>query len=359
MESHSRAAPTPKLPVVIAMALFATVAIRTCIAEPASADGEPRSARELLSAFKKAKDDLESRIALVREAETAGADASRALAKQLRRELEPELARHSDRVAKAAKRALAKRKTRRSEIEKLRQQVASLSAEASLTKNAIIDRGDPAVQRLEELLTISRFDVVDPDAELAAARERLVALGELYDRLEASLAPTRSIAAGASPEPSRFDEILERAERLGTVLAMPISKGARRTLLDNAETAWDVDSGEALGVLDLNALRLLLGKNALRIDTKLCAAARDHSNDMREIGFFAHESPVEGKRSFSDRASRFGASARSENIANGQRQPSATNRQWFLSPGHHKNMLGNHGRIGLGRSGTHWTQLFG
>jgi len=143
------------------------------------------------------------------------------------------------------------------------------------------------------------------------------------------------------------------------VLAMRLSKGDRRTLLANDETAWEIDSGEALGILDLNALRLLLGLRALRADPKLCAAARDHSNDMRRLGFFAHESPVEGKSSFSDRAGNFGTSARSENIANGQRQPAATNRQWFLSPGHHKNMLGNHGRIGLGRSGTYWTQLFG
>jgi uncharacterized protein YkwD len=35
-------------------------------------------------------------------------------------------------------------------------------------------------------------------------------------------------------------------------------------------------------------------------------------------------------------------------------------RGWFLSPGHHKNMLGeSHARQGLGRSGKYWTEMFG
>ena len=33
---------------------------------------------------------------------------------------------------------------------------------------------------------------------------------------------------------------------------------------------------------------------------------------------------------------------------------------WFLSPGHHKNMLGpDHRRQGLGYAGKYWTEEFG
>ena len=37
----------------------------------------------------------------------------------------------------------------------------------------------------------------------------------------------------------------------------------------------------------------------------------------------------------------------------------AANQMWWHSPGHHKNVLGNHTRVGLGRSGKYWTELFG
>jgi uncharacterized protein YkwD len=37
----------------------------------------------------------------------------------------------------------------------------------------------------------------------------------------------------------------------------------------------------------------------------------------------------------------------------------AANLGWFHSPGHHKNMLGNHRRIGLGVSGQYYTEMFG
>jgi uncharacterized protein YkwD len=32
---------------------------------------------------------------------------------------------------------------------------------------------------------------------------------------------------------------------------------------------------------------------------------------------------------------------------------------WFHSPGHHKNMFAGHARMGLGRNGGAWTQMFG
>ena len=37
----------------------------------------------------------------------------------------------------------------------------------------------------------------------------------------------------------------------------------------------------------------------------------------------------------------------------------AANECWFHSPGHHANMLGNHVRIGMGRSGLYYTEAFG
>jgi uncharacterized protein YkwD len=44
----------------------------------------------------------------------------------------------------------------------------------------------------------------------------------------------------------------------------------------------------------------------------------------------------------------------------GSSDPHGANMGWFYSPGHHKNMF-NAGqvRIGLGCTGSHWTQMFG
>ena len=88
-------------------------------------------------------------------------------------------------------------------------------------------------------------------------------------------------------------------------------------------------------------------------------AARDHSNDMKQHKFFSHTSPVRGKKEFTKRAANFGASASAENIAiNGGGGPVVV-RAWYYSPGHHKNLFGNHRRIGIGKAGRYWTQMFG
>jgi uncharacterized protein YkwD len=143
------------------------------------------------------------------------------------------------------------------------------------------------------------------------------------------------------------------------VLAMTLSAQDRKALEFNETLRATTDPAEFAGTLELNRIRIALGLNALRIDEKLGNAARDHSKDMVNLGFFAHESPVEGKKTPYDRASRAGTSASSENIAQGHGTGEGAIEGWWYSPGHHKNMLGSHGRTGLGRHETTWTQLFG
>ncbi len=80
---------------------------------------------------------------------------------------------------------------------------------------------------------------------------------------------------------------------------------------------------------------------------------------MRRLKFFDHTSPLPGKTTPWDRAKLFGTLAASENIYRGAADGRVANRAWFHSPGHHKNMLGNHARVGVGRSGGYFTELFG
>ena len=317
------------------------------------------NAKRIVADFRAARTEPDRRTDLVEEAVALGPEAVERLKSEIQKELDKALAGYRARLTKLAKPALKKRRARGSELKKLREAVLVLSQDGALSKQRILDEGDPAVERLSELLLVDVHELLTDEEELTADRDALIALGAHWDRCEEILAPARRIEDGQSNEPSLFEEVLARNERLATTLAMSIPGGAKKVLIENAKLAWQIDAAEALGVLDLNILRLMLGLNALRIDVKLCAAARDHSNDMANHEFFSHTSPLPGKRTFSDRASRFRASASSENIAYGHRDPSNTNLGWFHSPGHHKNMLGNHGRIGLGRSRTHWTQLFG
>lgn len=107
-------------------------------------------------------------------------------------------------------------------------------------------------------------------------------------------------------------------------------------------------------------MRLLVGLPALRLDPKLCDAARGHSQDMKEHNFFAHTSPLPGKTNPSDRAAQAGTTGGGENIFMGSADPRGANRGWFFSPGHHKNMFNpGYRRVGLGRHDRHWTQMFG
>ena len=267
-----------------------------------------------------------------------------------------------------------------SEIGDKRSIVLRNARNQQLTKAQIEGESDPAVERLEALLTIGAKEVWDADPELferwdvlLAARDRDYVLIETWDAAKAALSvhPEGGPRAGKKlqePEfPPTSEELLDRADFLAE-LATPMSGGDRKILEANAaiETATgqltqegELGPEEQRGIRALNLRRVLLGLNAQRIDLKLCHACRDHSNDMSEHDFFAHESPVEGKKTPWDRASLAGTSASSENIARGAQTGPDAIRQWWYSPGHHRNMLSGGGRTGLGRHGNFWTQLFG
>lgn len=112
----------------------------------------------------------------------------------------------------------------------------------------------------------------------------------------------------------------------------------------------------------LNAERDATGLTPLRLEEKLSAAADGHSSDMARLGFFAHESPVEGKKTPWDRArlAGFQGNASGENIFAGSASPAAAYSGWFGSDGHRFIMFGQGPNVlGVGVSGTHWTMMTG
>ncbi len=143
---------------------------------------------------------------------------------------------------------------------------------------------------------------------------------------------------------------------------MPVSTrqlSAKEVLAINQELAPAVDPEEYRAVHELNNFRMRSGLRPCVMDLLLCMVSRGHSSDMRSFGFFSHNSPVSGKSNFSMRARQMGANASAENIYMGSTSGRAANNAWANSSGHRANMLGGFSRVGVGRNGGFFTQMFG
>ncbi|MGL4178174.1 MAG: CAP domain-containing protein [Dermatophilaceae bacterium] len=113
-----------------------------------------------------------------------------------------------------------------------------------------------------------------------------------------------------------------------------------------------------------NVERARAGCGSVRMDTRLNAAARLHSEDMARHSYFSHTS--RDGRSPWDRIGAQGYTAGSgENIAAGYTTAAAVIKGWMDSPGHKANMLNcSHKAVGIGIGrggyyGIYWTQNFG
>jgi uncharacterized protein YkwD len=100
------------------------------------------------------------------------------------------------------------------------------------------------------------------------------------------------------------------------------------------------------------------------VDDRLTVAARGHSTDMANRGYFSHTTP-EGV-TFDQRITNAGYhwSGAAENIAKGQDTPAAVMDSWMNSAGHRANILNcgyKHIGVGLARDAYQvkvWTQDF-
>ncbi len=341
-------------------------------AKPAAPAGltarERQKVATLLGAFQKAKGKADTRDRIVEQVLAIGGPATSQLLAVIEKEVAGQGNGYDQKFQKRAA-ALSRGKTDKvdlNELARLRSAVLDLKQQDGLTKELIEKQGDPAVTRLGELLVLDRQTVLDKSPELRPDRTKLLALGRYWEVVSAALQRQRAASNAAQTDllaetdkaPS-FEDYLQGAEQLSAQTAMPMDDATRAVLKSNAALAPKIDPEEARAILGCNLLRILLGLAPLEIDLQLCAAARDHSQDMENLKFFSHESPVEGKTDPWARAKNFNTSASGENIYFGNADGNAANQAWFHSPGHFKNMLGDHVRIGLGRSGVYFTEMFG
>lgn len=328
--------------------------------------------RTKISEYKKIR-DYEARKTLVDDILKMGPMAAVELGNILEKEALALQKKYTVSLGKKAKSIHKKRfkKSQENEVRASRTVLASLRAKgAALGKPEIVEKGDPALEKLKELLLLSATDVISENEKLKSMRKDILVLAEymkkcnriIPDDMEKKTRSNKKYGKKDLVPPQEkipFTTILERNEKLAIVMEILAPKKDIKVLKNNETQTQFIDYKESLGILDLNIMRMLLGLSPLGIDIKLCAAARDHSNDMREKGFFAHESPIKGKKNPADRARNWGTTANGENIAYGVPTPEGTNMQWFHSPGHHVNMLNSEYTVmGLGRSEKHWTQMF-
>lgn len=119
--------------------------------------------------------------------------------------------------------------------------------------------------------------------------------------------------------------------------------------------------GEWDNLVAVNSYRQALGLRPYEVDHRLLQAARQHSKEMADKGYFSHSSPTKGQESHTRRMANAGyRSGYSENIANGARSGDMAFWMWFNSPPHHKNMVNAQcTQMGVGQWGELWTQVFG
>ena len=124
-------------------------------------------------------------------------------------------------------------------------------------------------------------------------------------------------------------------------------------------------SEEEQGVLDLtNAERKAAGLPALKVNPKLFAAARGHSENMAKQDKLEH---VLDEKAPADRVKAGGYNFRvcGENIAWNSPTPAEALRIWMESPGHKANILNkDFTEIGIAvakseKGERYWTQVFG
>ena len=159
----------------------------------------------------------------------------------------------------------------------------------ALTKEQLKGDGEAALKRLRELFTIS----LD---ELAKVQPALLKAGQ-----NAALATrVRALTKQKTVLKTRngySESDLKQDEKRAISSVFFSNQQFERVMEANAKQAAlkTVPQDEADGVRDLNELRMLVGLSPVLIDPKLHLASRDHSKDMVNHKFFAHDSPVKGR----------------------------------------------------------------
>ena len=208
------------------------------------------------------------------------------------------------------------------------------------------------VAEVREIYETPSSRLLEEDEGLQALFAEASEIATLMTRYgAANLAPTRLLR-----ELDRHIDMAKASRSAGA------NKYAEEVAKFNAEIKSSITPAEREVHRLTNEYRMLMGRRPVKIEEALVLAARGHSQEMKDLGYFAHNSPTEGRRTPSQRAqlSGWGGSV-SENIARGQSTAAAAVNGWINSSGHHRNILGRrwtHLGVGKSEGGYFWTQNF-
>jgi len=168
---------------------------------------------------------------------------------------------------------------------------------------------------------------------------------------------------------NRLLDFIQRGEELDRVGGemTPWERIVLRDLLHdaldlyNARVLTSADPEEYQNVVATNEYRRTLLLKPFEIDERVVIAARGHSQEMKDLGYFGHDSPTEKLRTPTDRVqfAGYGGGA-GENCYAGGGGGRGAFEGWYHSPGHHRGMVGGGPHLGVGADTTHalWTQNF-
>ena len=159
-----------------------------------------------------------------------------------------------------------------------------------LTKNQIKEIGDPALNRLKSLKIMKVDEVFAINPSLEKRRDYIFHLIKQRNICMERLVITENDVSGFGMNDLTYYEKITSTSVLGP------PREYMQILEMNDRMSKQVDSSEAAAVRNLNEYRILIGLRPCIIDPKLCLSSREHSEDMERKGFFAHESPVKGKK---------------------------------------------------------------
>jgi len=337
---------------------FASSSVFCCVLLALALPGwaaDDQQVRELMVRFRAARLDPSKRVAATKEVVAAGPAAVAAL-KEL---LEKDLARLEAALPGASAKVnvntipAANTSSLDTQIVALRKTLADLRNDPNLTKEQLENIGKPALEQLQAAFDQRNAALVIHFQKHVAPAAQMQQLAAFFAEL--SLEETKPGSLGLP-----LADYMSRAEAALARVTPAIDERLAAVHQANAQVAPRLEPEVVSGMNAVNQIRLLCGVAPLVFDPKLCATASDHSSDMQRLNFFSHESPIPEKKTPWDRAKRFDTTASGENIYAGSDVGTDAIKAWFVSPGHHKNLLGDgHTRQGLGKAGKNWTQLFG
>lgn len=171
---------------------------------------------------------------------------------------------------------------------------------------------------------------------------------------------TATPKATETPKPAQTPKATETPKVTQTPIATATPKTTETPKPTQTQGASNLSYEERVVEL-VNEERAKNGLGALTLSRDLSDVARAKSRDMRDNGYFAHESPTYGTPF--EMMKSFGISYRTagENIAMGYASPEAVMEGWMNSPGHRANILNasfTHIGVGYVANGHYWTQMF-